>query len=472
MVQEVSVGSVTFIFPIRTSEHFFSVLTIINHATIVNENRQFVGAVVIDGERIVDVLEQPLTELGRFDDVVDATGLFLFPGIIDDHVHFREPGLTYKADIATESRAAAAGGVTSFMDMPNTNPQTTTLAALDGKFALGEEKSRVNYSFYFGATNTNVGLLPLLDPGRVPGVKVFMGSSTGDMLVDRSEVLRTIFRTSPLLIMAHCEDMRIINRNIEQFRKKYKGQNDFPVRYHSRIRSTEACYASSSAAVKLAKETGARLHVAHVSSARELELFDSDYDISKKQITAEAVIAHLMFSTEDYDHLGAKIKCNPSVKTAEDREELREALALGSIDVVATDHAPHLLREKVGGALRAMSGMPMIQFSLVSMLELSDQGYLSLERVVELMCHNPARLFHIDRRGFIRKGYYADLVLVDPEANWQVLSGRYYTKCGWTPMDERTFKWRVRRTFVNGKTVFADGIIVDGVRGKALEFNY
>ena len=242
------------------------------------------------------------------------------------------------------------------------------------------------------------------------------------------------------------------------------------MRYHSRIRSVEACYESSSLAVQMAKETGARLHIAHISTAKELELFEKK-PIEEKKITAEAVIAHLMFSTEDYDTLGTRIKCNPAVKTPEDRAALREALTNGLIDVVATDHAPHLLREKEGGALRAMSGMPMIQFSLVSMLELSDQGYFPLERIVQLMCHNPALLFHIERRGFIRKGYYADLVLVDPNANWKVIEGRYYTKCGWTPMDERTFKWRVRRTFINGKTAFSDGIMVDGIRGMELKFN-
>ena len=446
-------------------------LNLINNATIVNEGRQFVGAVVVEGEYIIDVLEQPLTDVERFDNVVDATGLYLLPGVIDDHVHFREPGLTHKADIATESRTAAAGGVTSFMDMPNTVPQTTTPDLLEEKFQLGAEKSRVNYSFFFGATNENAYLLPSLDRTRVPGIKLFMGSSTGNMLVDDDAVLHEIFRSSPVLIMAHCEDQRIIELNIADFKRKYKGQNDFPVRYHSRIRSVEACYECSSKAVALAKETGARLHIAHVSTAKELELFDDNLDITQKQITAEAAIAHLMFSTEDYDHLGARIKCNPSVKTPEDREALREALAMGQIDIVATDHAPHLLREKEGGALKAASGMPMIQFSLVSMLELSDQGYFPVERVVELMAHNPARLYHIDRRGFIRKGYYADLVLVDPTANWQVLSGRYYTKCGWTPMDERTFKWRVRRTIVNGKTAYADGIVVDGIRGQALKFN-
>ncbi len=444
--------------------------TIINNATIVNEGRKFVGSVVIEDQFIAEVLEGKEAAAHANDNVIDASGLYLFPGVIDDHVHFREPGLTHKADIASESRTAAAGGVTSVMEMPNTVPQTTTLELLDHKFRLGEVSSRVNYSFFFGATNDNVDLLPRLNPERVCGVKVFMGSSTGNMLVDREDSLLRLFESSPLLIMTHCEDTAIIDENIKKFKKQYKGQNDFPVRYHSRIRSVEACYESTSLAVRLAKETGARLHVAHLSTAKELELFDNR-PLEEKRITAEACIAHLMFSSEDYDSLGTKIKCNPAIKNVEDRDALRQALTNGLIDVVATDHAPHLLEEKVGGALKAMSGMPMIQFSLVSMLELADQGILPIERVAELMSHNPARLFHIDRRGFIREGYYADLALVDPEANWLVGEGRYYTKCGWTPMDERTFKWKVRRTIVNGRTAYADGIVVDGVRGMELRFN-
>ena len=442
--------------------------TIIRNATIVNEGRQFIGSVVIEDEMIQEVLESDDTTQ-YYDLEIDATGLYLFPGVIDDHVHFREPGMTHKADIASESRTAAAGGVTSYMEMPNTNPPTTTLNLLEEKFQIAARDSRVNYSFYFGATNDNVETLPNLDRTRVPGVKVFMGSSTGNMLVDRTESLYRIFATSPLLLMAHCENTGIIEANIRAFKKKYKGQNDFPVRYHSRIRSVEACYESSALAVQMAKDTGARLHIAHVSTAKELELFENK-PIEEKKITAEAVIAHLMFTTEDYDTLGTRIKCNPSVKTPEDRAALREALTNGLIDVVATDHAPHLESEKLGGALRAASGMPMIQFSLVSMLELSENGILPIERIPDLMSHNPAKLFHIEKRGFIRPGYYADLTLVDPEANWQVREGRYYTKCGWTPMDERFFKWRVRRTLINGITAYSDGIVVDGVRGKELRF--
>ncbi len=443
--------------------------TIIRNATIVNEGKSFVGSVVIEDEMIQSVIEGDDSSQ-QYDTEIDATGLYLFPGVIDDHVHFREPGLTYKADIASESRTAAAGGVTSYMEMPNTSPQTTTLEALEEKFNLGAKNSRVNYSFFFGATNDNVEMLKQLDRKRVPGVKVFMGSSTGNMLVDREEALRAIFATSPLLLMAHCEDTNIINQNIKAFKKRYKGQNDFPVRYHSRIRSVEACYASSSLAVNLAKDTGARLHIAHVSSARELELFENK-PLAEKKITAEAVIAHLMFSTEDYDLMGTRIKCNPAIKTPEDKQALRDALTNGLIDVVGTDHAPHLLNEKEGGALKATSGMPMIQFSLVSMLEMSDEGVLPIERIPSLMAHNPATLFNIEKRGFIRPGYYADLTLVDPNGNWQVLKGRYYTKCGWTPMDERTFKWKVRRTIVNGKTAYCDGIVVDGVRGKELIYS-
>ena len=446
--------------------------TIIHNATIVNEGKTQKGSVVIEDKLISDILtgDKNEVDINAFDNVIEAEGLYLFPGVIDDHVHFREPGLTYKADIASESRTAAAGGVTSFMDMPNTVPQTTTLELLRKKFELGAENSRVNYSFYFGATNANSEEIARLDPSYVCGVKVFMGSSTGNMLVDKDDALRRIFETSPLLIMAHCEDTDIINENIKKFKKQYKGQNDFPVRYHSRIRNAEACYASTERAVRLAKETGARLHIAHLSTAKELSLFEPG-PVEEKQITAEAVIAHLVFTSADYDWQGTKIKCNPSVKTEDDRNALRQALNDSIIDIVATDHAPHTLKEKEGGALTAMSGMPMVQFSLVTMLELASQGVFTIEKVIELMCHNPAKLFRIDKRGFIRKGYYADLVLVNPNHKWDVISGRYYTKCGWTPMDERTYNWKVERTLVNGKTVYADGIIVDGLRGQALKFN-
>lgn len=444
--------------------------TIIHDAIIINEGSERHGSVVIEGEYISEVIDGSVADLSCYDQVIDGRGLYLLPGVIDSHVHFREPGMTDKADIASESRTAAAGGVTSYIDMPNCVPPTTTLEALEDKHQRAAEKSRVNYSFFFGATSTNLETIMDLDPTKVPGVKIFMGSSTGGLLVDGERALYDIFGNSPLLLMTHCEDTDIINQNIRTFKKRYKGQNDFPVRYHSRIRTTEACYASSSLAVKIANETGARLHIAHISSKKELELFRNDIPLEEKRITCEVVIPHLMFCSDDYDELGCMIKCNPAIKSQEDREALRHALSTGLIDVVSTDHAPHLLSEKRGGALKALSGMPMVQFSLVSMLELSDQGYLSRPRVVDLLCHNQARLFRIEKRGYIRPGYYADLVLVDPDANWQVLKGRYYTKCGWTPMDSRTFKWKVRRTLVNGKTAYCDGIVIDGIRGKALKF--
>lgn len=450
--------------------------TTIYNATIVNEGRQFIGSVIIEDELITDIIEGAVTDLDDTSDdqmQIDATGLYLFPGVIDTHVHFREPGLTHKADIESESRTAAAGGVTSYMEMPNTLPPTTTLERLEEKFQLAQEKSRVNYSFFFGASKENVELLKELDSSRVPGVKVFMGSSTGNMVIDDDDVMWNIFANSPLRIVAHCEEDDIIRQNIEQFKRKYKGQNDFPVRYHSRIRSVEACYEASNRAVRLARKTGARLHIAHISSARELDLLlppNEGSSLNKKTVTGEACIAHLMFSTEDYDQLGTKIKCNPSVKTPEDKQALRDALCSGLIDIVATDHAPHLLSEKEGGALKAMSGMPLIQYSLVSMLEMCDEGCFPIERIPQLMSHNPADLYCIDRRGFIRKGYYADLVLVDPNANWAVSEERNFTKCGWTPMEDHTFKWKVVRTFVNGNTVYLNGSISDSVRGKELVY--
>ena len=443
--------------------------TIIRNATIVNEGRQFIGSVVIEDEMIQEVLESDDTTQ-YYDLEIDATGLYLFPGVIDDHVHFREPGMTHKADIASESRTAAAGGVTSYMEMPNTNPPTTTLNLLEEKFQIAARDSRVNYSFYFGATNDNVETLPILDRTRVPGVKVFMGSSTGNMLVDRTESLYRIFATSPLLLLAHCENTGIIEANIRAFKKKYKGQNDFPVRYHSRIRSVEACYESSALAVQMAKDTGARLHIAHVSTAKELELFENK-PIEEKKITAEAVIAHLMFTTEDYDTLGTRIKCNPSVKTPEDRAALREALTNGLIDVVATDHAPHLESEKLGGALRAASGMPMIQFSLVSMLELSENGILPIERIPDLMSHNPAKLFHIEKRGFIRPNYKADLVLIHPNKPWTVNHENILSKCQWSPMEGHTFNAKVEKTFVNGHLAYDDGRVDTDYRGAMLTFD-
>lgn len=431
----------------------------IENATIVNEGHRQTGSIVIENGCIAEISDNPTAPQAHGDLTVDAAGCFVLPGIIDTHVHFREPGLTAKADIESESRAAACGGVTSFFDMPNTVPQTTTLEALDEKRSLARRKSHVNYSFFFGATNANAALFPLLDPHRTPGIKLFMGSSTGNMLVDRTEALTQIFGQATLPIVAHCEDTAIINRNVQQ------APADPPIQLHQLIRSEEACYSSSLLAVSLAKTFGTRLHVAHISTARELELFGED-----RNITAEAVIAHLLFSDRDYRRLGALIKCNPSIKTAADREALREALTNGKITTVGTDHAPHLLSEKQGGALKATSGMPMIQFSLVAMLSLVDEGVTTLERLVELMCHNPARLFEVRGRGFLRPGCKADITIVRPNAPWTLTEDLIQSKCGWSPLTGTRFNWRVEQTLCNGIPVYADGHLSEQPAGEEIAF--
>lgn len=442
--------------------------TLIQNAVIVNEGRKVTGSVVIEGEKIAEILVGEEKASAPCDEVIDASGCYLLPGAIDEHVHFRDPGLTHKADITTESRAAAAGGVTSIMDMPNTNPQTTTLEALEEKFALLAEKSSVNYSCYFGATNNNYTQFPQLDKRRVCGVKLFMGSSTGNMLVDRMASLRNIFGGTDLLIAAHCEDQGIIKENTDRFKKEFGG-DDVPLAYHPLIRSEEACYRSSELAVQLAREANARLHIMHISTARELDLF-SDAPLKEKRITAEACVSHLLFTEEDYQTLGARIKCNPAIKTADDRKALQEAVSSGLIDAIATDHAPHLLSEKEGGALKAMSGMPMIQFSLVSMLELADKGAFTIEKVVEKMAHAPAQMYDIQNRGYIRKGYQADLVLVRPDSEWTVTTDCILSKCGWSPLEGHTFKWKVEKTFVNGHLLFNNGQIDENYRGQELVF--
>ena len=423
--------------------------TLIHGGTLVNEGRTFNGSLVIDDGKITQIIEgkqswgqvlgsgeaQAPVPMTTFDEVIDASGCFVFPGLIDSHVHFREPGLTDKADIDTESRAAAAGGVTTYFDMPNTIPQTTTLEALEEKFALAAQKSHVNYSFFFGATNDNAGLFPQLDPHRIPGIKLFMGSSTGNMLVDRREALDRIFATAPMIIMTHCEDTDIINRNMAAAKAKYG--DDPKVTHHPEIRSEEACYESTRLAVELATKHHARLHIAHLTTASELDLIPTPGG----GLTAEATVSHLYFCDRDYTALGTRIKCNPAIKTERDRDALREALNDGRIAVIGTDHAPHLLSQKEGGCARAASGMPMIQFSLVTMLELVDQGVLSLERLVELMCHNPARLFEVRQRGFFREGYQADIVLVRPNTGWTVTHDLIQSRCGWSPMEGHMYLW-------------------------------
>lgn len=445
--------------------------TLIHNATIINEGTRKQGSLVLANGNIAEILTDGRPLSAPCDETIDATGCFLLPGVIDDHVHFRDPGLTHKADIFSESRAAAAGGVTSIMDMPNTNPPTVTLDALEQKQQLLAEKCIVNHSCYFGATNDNYDLFPLLDKTRVCGIKLFMGSSTGNMLVDRMDSLRRIFGGTDMLIAAHCEDQDIIRRNTEKYKAEYGEGEQIPVSKHPNIRSTQACYASSKLAVQLATEAGARLHVLHISTAKELPLFSDTPLDEHKKITAEACVAHLLFEQKDYKTLAACIKCNPAIKRKADRDALRQAITTPRIDVIATDHAPHLLTEKAGGALRAASGMPMVQFSLVSMLQLMEEGVLSLETIVEKMCHNPARLFRIKDRGFIREGYRADLVLVRPE-RWQLTRESILSKCGWSPLEGRTFDWLVMKTFINGQQVYdhTNGVD-DAYRGEALRFH-
>lgn len=438
--------------------------TLIYGATIVNEGRSFKGCLTLENDLIASVTEGEAVPEGHFDLRLNAEDCVVMPGVIDDHVHFREPGLTAKADIESESRAAAYGGVTTFFEMPNTLPQTTTLETLNQKLELAQGKSHVNYSFFFGATNQNAHLFERLDPKRVPGIKLFMGASTGNMLVDRLETLENIFKNAPLPIMTHCEDTQLINQNMAEANRLYG--DDPAVEHHPAIRSAEACYHSSALAVELATKYGAQLHVAHLTTARELSLFGHN-----PRITAEAVIAHLWFSDADYRTRGTQIKCNPAVKTSADRDALRAALTDGRISVVATDHAPHLVSDKIGGCAKAASGMPMVQFSLLAMLELCEKGVLTIERVVELMCHAPARLFAVSKRGFIKPGYKADLAIVRRGEPWTVTKDCVQSKCQWSPMEGEKFRWRVVQTICNGHLLLdKDGTFDAQYRGEEVAF--
>ncbi len=443
--------------------------TLIKNIQIVNEGEIFIGNIIIEGEYILSVTKN-LTAKQQADDyqIIDGLGKIAIPGIIDDQVHFREPGLTHKGDIFSESRAAIAGGVTSFMEMPNTNPQTTTQHELSKKFELGANNSLANFSFYIGATNNNLKEIVKTNPKNVCGIKIFMGSSTGNMLVDNSKSLEAIFAEAPCLIATHCEDEATIQRNLNFYIKKY-GEAILPS-HHPFIRSSEACYVSSAKAVELASKYASQLHVLHLSTAREMALFDVG-PVETKKITAEVCVHHLWFNENDYEKYGNLIRWNPAIKSNDDKNALLSALLIDKLDVIATDHAPHTLDEKMGNYLKSASGGPLVQHSLNAIIELNKQGKLALEDVVAKMCHAPAKLYKINKRGFLREGYFADIVLVDLNDNYTVSTENILYKCKWSPFEGTTFHSKITHTFVNGNLVYNKGQIDDSYRGKALTFN-
>lgn len=438
--------------------------TLVRNGVLVNEGRRTRADLIIDNDRIEAIVSDGNIPRGDYYEI-DAAGCFVLPGVIDTHVHFRDPGLTYKADIESESRAAAYGGVTSYFDMPNTVPQTTTLDALNEKFLRAAQASHVNYSFFYGATNDNVDTFDRLDTSRIPGIKLFMGSSTGNMLVDNAAVLKRIFSKCAHLslpVMAHCEDTDIIERNAKSVREQYG--DDADISLHPAIRTAEACLASSRRAAELADSTGAHLHIAHLSTAAELSLLE------KEGITGEVTVAHLLFDDSDYASLAGRIKCNPAIKSATDRDALLSAVAEGRIHTVGTDHAPHSLGEKQGGALRAVSGMPTLQFSLVMMLGFVDRGQLTIEQIADVMCHNPARIFGVNERGFLREGYKADIAIVSPCEEYVISDRDVQSKCGWTPLDGRAATWKVMHTLCNGVHIYNDGIFDNESHGEEIRF--
>lgn len=439
---------------------------LIKNAKAVNEEQIFETDLLIEGKEIAR-MDRDISDSHAA--IIDFQGDLLLPGVIDDQVHFREPGLTHKGNIFSESRAAVAGGITTFMEQPNTNPQTTTLEKLEEKFQVASKNAFANYSFLFGGTNDNLEELKKLDKNQCSGVKLFLGSSTGNMLVDDERVLEQIFSNTEMVISTHCEDETTIKNNLEQYKRKYG--DDIPIKYHPAIRSTEACYLSSSKAIGLAKKTGARLHVFHLSTAKEMDLFDNNIPLEKKKITAEVCIHHLWFTDDDYKKKGTLIKWNPAVKTMSDRDALWKALLDNKIDVIATDHAPHTLAEKDNVYTKAPSGGPLVQHALVAMIQKQKEGKISLEQVVRKMCHNPAILFAIEKRGFIREGYYADLVQVNTSSKWEVKKPNIFYKCGWSPFEGVTFDSEVKRTFVNGHVAFENGKLHDLSNAMRLTFN-
>lgn len=440
---------------------------LIKNARIVSDNKVIEGDVLIEGERIVKI-DRHLSQSDSDTQLIDAERKYLIPGVIDDQVHFREPGLTHKGDIASESRAAIAGGITSYIDQPNTIPKAVTLEELEHKYDIAANASYANYGFNLGATNDNIEVIKRADPKKIPGVKVFMGSSTGNMLVDQRKSLEAIFKESPLPVITHCEDELIITFNLEQYKDRYG--DDIPIEFHPDIRSREACLKSSSLAVELAKKYGTRLHVFHISTAEETELF-TDEPLESKQITAEACVHHLWFSAEDYAEKGTLIKWNPAVKEVSDREAIFKAVLDGRIDVIATDHAPHTLDEKKQVYTKAPSGGPLVQHALPAMMEFVRDEEMSIETLVEKMCHNPAIIFKIKERGYIREGYYADLVLLDPGRPWKVNKENILYKCGWSPFEGVTFRSRITHTFVNGHLAYENGRINTKRNAQRLEFD-
>jgi len=441
---------------------------LIKNAKIVNEGTIFEGDVLIENELIVEVADS--ISLKTSDCIViDAEGNYLMPGAIDDQVHFREPGLTHKGDIESESRAAVAGGITSFIEQPNTVPNAVTQEILEDKYQIAGVKSFANYSFMMGATNDNLEEVLKTNPKNVAGIKIFLGSSTGNMLVDNEATLEKIFSSTPMLIAVHCEDEATIQNNLAKFKEQYG--DDVPVTAHHLIRSAEACYISSSKAVALAKKTGARLHIFHLSTAKEMELFTNKIPLEDKKITAEVCVHHLWFTDEDYKTKGNFIKWNPAVKTADDRKELWKALNDGRIDVIATDHAPHTKEEKNQSYLNAPSGGPLVQHAVIAMFEAHHQGKITVEKIVEKMCHNPAKIFKIEKRGFVKEGYFADLVIVNPSLPWSVKPENILAKCGWSPFENYTFKSRITHTFVNGELVYNNFKVKDIRAGKRLLFD-
>jgi len=443
-------------------------ITLIKNANIVNEGEVFNGDILIDGEYIKEV-DSSISAKSSDINIIDAEGKYLLPGIIDDQVHFREPGLTHKATIETESRAAIAGGITSFIEMPNTNPQTTTIEKLNEKFDIASNTSFANYSFMFGGTNDNLQEILKVDPKQVAALKLFLGSSTGNMLVDNPQVLEKIFSNTKLLIAVHCEDETTIKNNLEKYKKEFG--DDIPIKYHPIIRSEEACYLSSSKAIELAKKTGARLHVFHLSTGKETSLFSNKIPLKDKKITAEVCIHHLWFSDEDYDKKGTHIKWNPAVKTKEDRAAIWDALNSNKIDVIATDHAPHTIEEKDNTYFKAPSGGPLVQHAVQAILQKVKEGKMPIERAVEKMSHAVADCFNIDARGYIREGYFADLVVIDPNKKYEVTKENLLYKCGWSPFEGTVFDHTIDTTIVNGEIVFDQGKIIEGNLGKKMTFH-